>query len=420
MAIVQALIAMLTRSAGKLLNTAFSWATILLFGRVSQDRQIYVSVIAFGSVIWLVVLAGVAFPAIGTFLLSFVTVPKWVDRKWIRLGMLAAVVLIPALIGVVSILMLERGRRPSGIGGIVKTVLRGYPYTVGLALTLAMMTVFAPVLRIRALLKRWTTQHVPVIVPPRDYETVVAALRKALTEGGLPTERTRASWMLRAPTRVLTTFASGAVAGLVAERMATLRAKDFEVMLHPSDLVVGGREDNVVHARAIIAEHVAFTPAYLTWNKESNELEDRMRAVWRARDARPGPALSGELANINARLHELRVPYEEWEVLFRQLMLLERALREGGRSVSAGPGWATALGAGLAVAAPHAENIADALEETVKELRATADRMPRSVPAVSLMAAVMAALSALIGRRGRRRGWRAVAKATRPGRRRAA
>jgi hypothetical protein len=34
---------------------------VLLFGRVPADRQIYVSAIAFGSVIWLVVLVGVAF-----------------------------------------------------------------------------------------------------------------------------------------------------------------------------------------------------------------------------------------------------------------------------------------------------------------------------------------------------------------------
>src|SRR5690349_13397398 len=155
MAIIQALIAALTRSAGKLLNTAFSWATILLFGRVSQDRQIYVSAIAFGSVIWLVVLAGVAFPSFATFLLSFVALPKWIDKRWIRLAMLTAVVLLPALIGVVSILMLEREKRPHGAGAVTKAVLRGYPYTIGLALTLAMMTIFAPVLKIRTLIKRW-------------------------------------------------------------------------------------------------------------------------------------------------------------------------------------------------------------------------------------------------------------------------
>src|SRR5919198_2608122 len=84
MAIVQALLAALFRSAGKLLNMAFGWATIMLFGKVPQDRQLYLSVIAFGSVIWLVGLVAIVFPGFGAFLLAFVTLPPWVNRAWIR------------------------------------------------------------------------------------------------------------------------------------------------------------------------------------------------------------------------------------------------------------------------------------------------------------------------------------------------
>jgi hypothetical protein len=81
---------------------------VLLFGRVSQDRQVYISVIAFGSVLWLVALVGVAFPALGTFLLSFVPLPDWVDKKWVRLAMLAAVVVLPLGVGLVSVLIQSR------------------------------------------------------------------------------------------------------------------------------------------------------------------------------------------------------------------------------------------------------------------------------------------------------------------------
>src|SRR5215216_5610160 len=101
MAIVQALLALIFRSAGKLLNTAFGWATVMLFGKVPQDRQIYLSVIAFGSVVWLVVVLGVAVPAVGTFLLAFVPLPKWVNENWVRLGMLAGAVIIPAVTGLI-------------------------------------------------------------------------------------------------------------------------------------------------------------------------------------------------------------------------------------------------------------------------------------------------------------------------------
>jgi hypothetical protein len=119
--------------------------------RVSKDRQIYLSIVAFGSVLWIVALISLAAPGFGTFLLTFVTLPVWVDKRLIRLAMTAAVVVIPALVGLVSLRMLEPGARPRGAAAKVATVMRGYPYTVGLAVTLVMMTVFAPVLKGRNL-----------------------------------------------------------------------------------------------------------------------------------------------------------------------------------------------------------------------------------------------------------------------------
>ena len=256
MAIIQALFAAVTRSAGKLLNTVFAWATVLLFGRVPEDRQIYVSAIAFGSVIWLVVLVGVAFPAVGTFLLSFVPLPDWVDKTWVRLAMLAAVIVIPAVVGAISVVMLDKPQRPRGAAAVTKAVLRGYPYTIGLAITLAMMTLFAPIIKVRTLAKRWTSEHVPVLVEAEDYPEVVDATQRALEAGGFQTHRRRPSWLLRAPTNILTKFARGAVADLVADRMTLLASREFEVLLHPSDLIISAREGTAARVRAILTERL--------------------------------------------------------------------------------------------------------------------------------------------------------------------
>jgi hypothetical protein len=326
MVLVQALIAALTRSAGKLLNTAFSWATVLLFGRVSESRQIYVSVIAFGSVIWLLALVGVAFPVLGTFLLSFVPLPQWVDKTWVRLAMLAAVVVLPALVGVLSILMLEKNRRPRGASATTTAILKGYPYTVGLAMTLTMMIVFAPIIKVRTLSRRWTSEHVPVVVKPPDYAHVVDAIQRALAEGGIRTDRGKASWMLRGPTKILTLFARGAISDLVSDQMVLLFSATVEVVLHPSDLIINGRAGIAARARAIVAARLVFTPAYLTWDKEANEIEDRLRAVWNARRTRPMHTLDEEVRAVEADLHRIELPYEEWDVLFREVLLLEREL----------------------------------------------------------------------------------------------
>ncbi len=330
MVAIQALIGMIFRSAGKILNTAFGWATSMLFGKVPENRQIYVSVIAFGSVIWIVALLGVIFPAVASFLLAFVTLPPWVPKSWIRLAFLAAAILLPVVVGVVSLLMLDPEDRPAGIGGKAKAVLKGYPYTLGLALTLIMMTAFAPILKVRTLIKRWTDQHVPVVVEANDYLDVVGDVQQALARGGLRTERRQASWMMRFPTRVLTLFAGGAVEHLVADRLTVLAAPTVEVTLHPSDLIISGKNLDASHAHAVITEQLTFTKAYMTWSKDANKLEDRLRAVWQQARATSNGTVPADvmerLERIGEDLHKAALPYEEWETLFHEKLVVERAL----------------------------------------------------------------------------------------------
>src|SRR4051812_47991889 len=140
MAILQAILTILFRQMGRVLNTAFGWATTLLFGQVPEKRQTYLSAIALGSVLWLVVVLGIAFPRLGAFLLAFVPLPEWASG-WVRLVMLALAVLLPLAVGVVSLFLVEPEQRPKGALTRGKAILKGYPYTVGLALTLVMMLI---------------------------------------------------------------------------------------------------------------------------------------------------------------------------------------------------------------------------------------------------------------------------------------
>jgi hypothetical protein len=310
---------------------AFGWATVMIFGKVPQDRQIYLSVIAFGSVAWIVAVLGIIFPSFATFLLTFVPLPYWVGRAWVRLATLAAAIVIPLVVGFVATRMLDPADRPKGVSALAVEVVKGYPYTLALAITLIMMTVLAPVMKVRTLMKRWSTRHIPVIVESEDYLDVVAEVEKALDTGGFPVERRQASWMLRYPTRVLTTLAGGAVDDLVADRLTSLESDRIEVLLHPSDLVINGSERDAARANAILVQQLTFSRAYMTWTKEANEIEDRLRKIWttlRQQAKRPGAVehSASRLAAIEHDLQKLELPYEEWEVLFRGKLMVERAL----------------------------------------------------------------------------------------------
>jgi hypothetical protein len=330
MAIFQAIFTAIGRQAGKLLNMVFAWATIMIFGKVPEGRQTFVSVMGLGSILWLICVVGTIFPEVATFLLGFVTLPEWIDDRWIRLAMLAAALVLPAIVGGISLVLLDPADRPRSGGDKARTVLKGYRFTPGLAATMLLMVLFAPILKIRPLIRRWTSQHVPMIVEEKNYLQIVREIQRALQVGGWNTQLAPASWMLRFPTKVFTVVGGADKSNLVADNLTVLRSPTLEVALHPSDLVIGGKKADVAHARATIAEQLAFSKAYMTWNKEANELEERLTTLWEELRSRGKPFARGPAANrlhaIERDLKALEIPYEEWEVLNRKKLLTERGM----------------------------------------------------------------------------------------------
>ena len=111
----------------------------------------------------------------------------------------------------------------------------------------------------------------------------------------------------------------------VTDELVMLKAKALEVTIHPSDVSIAGTKAAVAQARAAIADRLTFAEAYLTTSKEAQEVEDALREVNDPRTVDPNAA-KGWLEALDGRLARLTVPYEEWEVLYRQRLQLERNL----------------------------------------------------------------------------------------------
>jgi hypothetical protein len=330
MAIIQTLFAALARQAGRLINTIFGWATTTLFGKVPQERQTLLSVIALGSIAWFIVLIGVIVPRAGVFLLSLVRLPPWVNDNLVRLAMLAAAAVLPLVIGFVGIKILDPEDRLQGKAATLKRILHGYPYALAVSLALVMMIVFVPILKVQTMRKRWTSEHLPMVVEEQDYAGTVRDVQQALDKAGYDVAPRQASILLRLPLKVMTALAGRGQGNLVADNLTTLESDKLQLILHPADLVINGRKYDAAHARAVVAEQLAFSKAYLTWTKEANEMEDRLREIWQELRARANgsvpPATAARLADFERDLSAAKIGHEEWEVLFRDTLLVERGL----------------------------------------------------------------------------------------------
>ena len=304
---IGAIFAFVGRQLGRVLSLAFSWATMALFGRVPDDRQLFLSVMAAASLLWPIVLAGIAVPSAATFLLAFVAVPAWADA-WVRPVMLALAVLLPLAVGFLSTKLTNA---QTGGAELVRETLRGFPYAVGLFVVLVWMMVLAPLTNIRAMLRRWESDHVAIAVQPGGYDTVVRDLRDALERAKVPLATRRAGWMYELPGRILAVCGGRRVAALIPEKLLVLYDSRVEIVIHPMDLAVRGRKGPVARARAAIARELTFTRAYQTWTKEAQEIEDALALAARG---------EADLDAIARRIADTELDFEQWEILYRLLL----------------------------------------------------------------------------------------------------
>jgi hypothetical protein len=333
MAILAALFAFGSRFVGKILTTALGWASTLLFGRVPASRQYLLLGITFGSVIWIVLLAGVLFPDIGLFLLAFVPEQEIVPEGVIRLIMVIGALIVPAVIGALT-LMLSSPADRSG-KQIAESVLRGYPLTVLLSVLLIFLAGLAIVRKAQSTAKRWTDAHVPLVIEPGKYDEVASDLDRALEAAGIEVQATNAPAAMSKPAKWLAAVAGTGAASLVPEKLIQLDGKDLDILIYPMDLLISGKPRLVARARAAMASRLTTSAAHLTISAEAQAVEDRLAALARPPTATPDhpprfdDAAAAEFAAIDEQLSALDIPYEEWEVLYRQRLQVERDLRAG-------------------------------------------------------------------------------------------
>lgn len=329
MAILAALIALGSRFATKILTTALGWATTLLFGRVPASRQIALLAITFGSVIWAVLVIGVVVPDVGTFLLLLVPSQEVVPEMVIRAAMLIGAIVVPGVVGFLILWLSpatdRRGRAAIG------SVLRGYPVTALLAAMLVFLAGLAIYRKAWSLARRWTDAHVPLVVEPGHYEDVAGDLDDALSAAGLDVTPRAAPSVMSRPAQWLARVAGRESAALVPDHMVQLHGPDLDVLVYPMDLLISGTSSNVMRARAAMASRLMTSAAHLTVSAEAQGLEDRLTRL--ARGATPGAepvfedATADELAAIDHMLATVPIPYDEWEVVYRQRLQVERDLR---------------------------------------------------------------------------------------------
>jgi hypothetical protein len=329
MAILATVFGLIGRFTGKLLTMSLGWASLLLFGRVPKDREVFLAAITFGSVIWVVLIVGVAVPAAGVWLLSFAPIPDWVDEGLVRLVMLAAVLVLPPVLSLASLKLLRPQDRPKGVGPMLLHLARGYPLAAGLALLLVFLGIIGLVRKVASVARRWGDTHIPIVAKPGGYEQLAGDLDRAISDAGMDIEPREAPAVMVVPGRLLGAVAGASVRGLLPDRLVRLVGRDVEVLIYPSDVAISGKPRVTARVQAALASRLTTAEAWLTMSADAQRIEDQLGRL--AKERPDGAQRTDALAAIDDWLATTELPYDEWEVLYRQRLQVERDLLVGRR-----------------------------------------------------------------------------------------
>ncbi len=327
-AILQALLALLTKSAGKILNAIFGWSVRALFGRTTSAEQTFLSGLVGAAVAWPLLLAGLAAPRIAALVLALVPIPRWIPSWSIRLVWLSLALIVPLAMGIA---VTARGPKALASEPIPKRLARGFPVTVGLAAAFLIMFVSVPIMRFAALVRRQTSADVPLVTEGDVYQRVAVSIVASLNQHGLSLQPAAPGWWVSAPMRLLAWFGGSAFRKFVPERLENYESPELTVSFYASGVLLRGLARQVTWAHGLVAEAATGTDGLQTLHPAPQDLEKQIKQVWKTFAADPGAhvrasRLLDRIGEMSVALGKLDADFDEWQVLYRQLLQLDRAL----------------------------------------------------------------------------------------------
>ncbi|MFL5278686.1 MAG: phage holin family protein [Myxococcales bacterium] len=332
MAILQALISLISRSAGKILNAAFGWAVLALFGRTTPKEQTVLSAVVAAAAAWPLLLVGVAFPKAMVFVVSFVPLSKSVPSGILRIVWIVLALVVPLIVGSVIAARAPKNALPESR---LKRLLRGFQVTFALAAAFLLMLVIAPALKIVNAVKGRKDVRLPALVQEGAGKEFMSALVAALSLYAIEMRSAEPPWHLTAPATVLKKLGGRAFANFVGEDPQYRVSQDLQVNLNPNELLLRGKERALLRAQSVAQEVMAPRCIFSCMDARAQDLEQQIKRVWRVlaerpRDHRASAALIRRRDEIARELARSEVPFDEWQIVYRELLQLDRALRGDG------------------------------------------------------------------------------------------
>ncbi|HSN28966.1 MAG TPA: hypothetical protein VLT45_21915 [Kofleriaceae bacterium] len=327
MAIISVLFSFLARKINNIIQAIFGWSVTALFGKLQRRAQVLVTVALVASLAWPLFVLGAFAPRVAGWAIAFVPLHKLVGATALRIVWLTLAVLTPVLVGI-----LVHIAAPNHKGGLARSAVNGYPIAVGFFAAFVVVAVTVPVIKIAAIVRRWSDEH--VYLQPHDgcYEEVIECLAEASRRAGFEPTISDAPGHMVIATTIMRTFARGAVAPFVSNKLRRVTSDGLQIYLYPADLLLRGKPTTVARVRAMFGRTKIDKHAYLVASPESQSVADELSRITQLLESHgdSGQLLPTRLMQCYQRLMHLDIPYDELVALDLVARRVERRLLAAG------------------------------------------------------------------------------------------
>ena len=325
MAIVTFLFSFLARKAGDLIQAVFGWSVNALFGRLPRRAQIMVTGALLLSLAWPFFVVGVFVPKLAAWALAFLPLDDVIGESALRAIWITLAVTSPLLVGLLVWLA-----APKRTGSAPRAMISGYLTALGFFIASVIVLITIPILKIASIARRWSDEHVYVQPHDQRYEQVVHALAEACARAGITPRIEDAPQHMVLATSVMRTFARGAVAPFVGEKLRRVAGDGVELYLYPSDLLLRGDKNKVARIRAMLTRTRIDHHAYLVGDAEAQRIQAELSRLDDNLDRDDGPAADHQivlgLKVTYAQLMAADMPFADWAIIDGLARKLERRL----------------------------------------------------------------------------------------------
>lgn len=327
MALLTALFGALSRKLTDLLQLVFGWSTSALFGQLGRRQRLFLTLAMVLSLLWPIFVIGAFAPKVAAMVIAFIPVEGLGTSRALRVVWVALAIVSPIVVGLMTRVVSPAARRV----GLFRSVVNGYPLTLGYAAAFLITLLTVPLVELTTLSRRWTEEHLPL--KPRDghYLQTLKVLGDACVMAGVTPVASSVPRSMGLSTRVLMFFSRGAVESFVNSTPLMLKAPGLEIFLYPGDLLIRGEARVVTKVRSMLNRTLIERYAFVVQSDEGQQLQLELGRLWETIARHDsvtglGPQVASRLKQIVHDIGAATLPFVEVARLEQLASRVERAL----------------------------------------------------------------------------------------------